>query len=49
MNESSIFISGIYNVEALTDYNWNVMGYALNLLYHFIVLELFAIVSVDQI
>lgn len=35
---------GVYNVEALTDLNWNVMGYALNLLYHFIVLELFAIV-----
>lgn len=41
-----LYLTGVYNMEPLTDFNWNVMGMSLNLLYHFVVLEFFAIVSV---
>lgn len=40
------FFAGAYNVEDLTDINWNVIGYSAILLYHFVLLEVFAIVSV---
>ncbi|KPJ15134.1 Transmembrane protein 164 [Papilio machaon] len=36
-------IGGVYNVEPFWDFNWCIFSYALNLLYHFIVLQLIAI------
>ncbi|KAM3964678.1 transmembrane protein 164 [Aphomia sociella] len=36
-------IGGVYNVEPLWDFNWAIFSYSLNLLYHFIVLQIIAI------
>lgn len=43
-----IVLLGAYNVEDLTDINWNVIGYSAILLYHFVLLEVFAIVSINN-
>lgn len=43
-----IVFLGAYNVEDLTDINWNVIGYSAILLYHFVLLEVFAIVSTNE-
>lgn len=39
-------IPGVYNVEPLKDFNWAIFSYCLNLLYHFIILQVIAIVSI---
>lgn len=39
-------LSGVYNMEALNDFTWNVIGYAIIILYHYIVLQIVAIVSI---
>ncbi|XP_063376244.1 transmembrane protein 164 [Cydia fagiglandana] len=36
-------IGGVYNVEPLGDFNWAIVSYCLNLLYHFIILQAIAI------
>lgn len=36
---------GAYNMEELCDIKWNVIGYALLLIYHFSILVIFAVVS----
>lgn len=36
-------IGGVYNVEPLKDFNWAIFSYCLNLLYHFIILQVIAI------
>lgn len=37
---------GAYNMEDLCDMKWNVIGYALLLIYHFSILVIFAVVSI---
>lgn len=39
-------LSGVYNMEAMNDFTWNVIGYAIIILYHYIVLQIVAIVSI---
>lgn len=34
---------GVYNMEAMNDFTWNVIGYAIIILYHYIVLQIVAI------
>ncbi|XP_073941742.1 transmembrane protein 164 [Choristoneura fumiferana] len=36
-------IGGVYNIEPLWDFNWAIVSYCLNLLYHFIILQAIAI------
>ncbi|CAH0404802.1 unnamed protein product [Chilo suppressalis] len=36
-------IGGVYNIEPFWDFNWSIFSYCLNLLYHFIVLQIIAI------
>ncbi|XP_077292440.1 transmembrane protein 164 [Arctopsyche grandis] len=36
-------LGGVYNVAPLTDFSWEIFSYSINLLYHFIVLQGFAI------
>lgn len=40
-----ILFSGVYNVEELFDITWSAISYSINLLYHFIILQGVAIVS----
>lgn len=37
--------AGVYNMEALNDFTWNVIGYAALIIYHFGVLQIAATVS----
>ncbi|XP_062562279.1 transmembrane protein 164 [Armigeres subalbatus] len=34
---------GVYNMEAMNDFTWNVIGYAIIILYHYIVLQIVSI------
>ncbi|XP_041968418.1 transmembrane protein 164 [Aricia agestis] len=36
-------IGGVYNVEPFWDFNWAIFSYCLNLMYHFIILQVIAI------
>ncbi|VVC86703.1 transmembrane protein 164 [Leptidea sinapis] len=36
-------IGGVYNIEPLWDFNWSIFSYCLNLLYHFVILQVIAI------
>ncbi|XP_072388792.1 transmembrane protein 164 [Diabrotica undecimpunctata] len=36
-------VGGVYNVEKYSDISWNAMSYGINLLYHFIILQVVAI------
>ncbi|XP_004927596.1 transmembrane protein 164 [Bombyx mandarina] len=36
-------LGGVYNIEPIRDFNWSVFSYCLNLLYHFIILQIIAI------
>lgn len=34
---------GVYNMEGLSDYTWNAIGYSANIVYHFFILQIIAI------
>ncbi|CAG9823491.1 unnamed protein product [Phaedon cochleariae] len=36
-------LGGVYNVEEFSDFKWNAISYAINLLYHFVILQAVAI------
>lgn len=36
-------LGGVYNVEKLTDFNWNIASYSINMIYHFGVLQIIGI------
>ncbi|XP_065163942.1 transmembrane protein 164-like [Atheta coriaria] len=36
-------LGGVYNVEEFSDFSWNVLSYSINIIYHFALLQVFAI------
>lgn len=40
-----LFPTGVYNMEAITDFNWNILSYAILMIYHFAVLQILSVVS----
>ena len=40
-----VYFSGAYNVEKYSDFSWCLVAYGMNLVYHFVVLQVVAIVS----
>lgn len=38
-------LGGVYTMEPLSDISWNVISYSICLIYHFVILEIFALVS----
>lgn len=40
-----LFPTGVYNMEAITDFNWNILSYAILMIYHFVVLQILSVVS----
>jgi hypothetical protein len=43
--QQHIYSSGAYNVEKYSDFSWCLVAYGMNLVYHFVVLQMVAIVS----
>uniref|UniRef100_A0A336MF62 CSON014525 protein n=1 Tax=Culicoides sonorensis TaxID=179676 RepID=A0A336MF62_CULSO len=36
-------LGGVYNMEAVTDFNWNILSYAILMIYHFVILQIVAV------
>lgn len=42
-------ILGVYNMEAVNDYTWNTIAYSASIFYHFVFLQIVAIVSIHNL
>lgn len=40
--------TGAYTVEPIIDLDWNILAYAILMIYHFVVLQLLSLVSITQ-
>lgn len=43
-----IFLLGVYNIEPLSDMSWSVLGFGLNVGYHFWILQSVALVCMSD-